>query len=162
MAMNPGRQRPASDPSDREMLLYEIVAFRRMQYDAMMWQVPALSLTAQAFLLTIALGSDSRTAARVISGCLSAVIALISVQLMSKHRRHEEVDSRWLEKFEQDHGLELVHARPVERAVSVKMKAPSWLEAQPSFNVWRLGLTVFGVVAVLAAGAAVVDPGLFG
>lgn len=162
MVMNPGQRRPSGDHSDPELLVYEVVAFRRMQYDGMMWQVPTLSLTAQAFLLTIALGPDSRPAARIISGLLSAVIALISVQLMSKHRRHEEADSRWLEKFEQDRGLEPVHARPLARAESVGMRPPSRLEGWPSFDVWRLGLTVFGAVAVLAAGAAAIEPGLFG
>ncbi len=160
--MNPGRQRPLGDRSEPDLLAYEIVSFRRMQYDGMMWQVPALSLTAQAFLLTIALGPDGTTAARVITGLLSAVIALISVQLMSKHRRHEEADSRWLERFERDRGLEPVHARPTTRIEGVGMRAPTWLEARPSFDVWRLGLTAFGVVAVVAAGAAVVDPDLFG
>jgi hypothetical protein len=93
-------------PTDHELAVYEVIAFRRMQYEAMMWQVPALSLTAQAFLLTIALGPDSKPMSRVVTGLLSAVVALVSVQLMLKHRRHELIDSKWLEKFEVDHGLD--------------------------------------------------------
>jgi hypothetical protein len=37
-------------PSREEMLvLYQVVAARRQNFDLMVWQVPALSLTAQAF-----------------------------------------------------------------------------------------------------------------
>lgn len=39
--------------------MYQVVTGRRQAIDTMMWQVPSLSLTAQAFLLTISLGSDS-------------------------------------------------------------------------------------------------------
>lgn len=35
-------------------LVFQAVAQRRLQHDMLMWQVPALGLTAQAFLLTIA------------------------------------------------------------------------------------------------------------
>ena len=44
---------------------YDLLAARRTSYDEMMWQAPALSLTAQAFLFTIALGPGSTTAARL-------------------------------------------------------------------------------------------------
>lgn len=52
------QQSPAGGrPSREEMLvMYQVVAARRQNFDAMVWQVPALSLTAQAFLLVIALG----------------------------------------------------------------------------------------------------------
>jgi hypothetical protein len=53
------QQSPAGGhPSREEMLvMYQVVAARRQNFDSMLWQVPALSLTAQAFLLVIALGS---------------------------------------------------------------------------------------------------------
>ncbi len=158
----PAPQRAAVDRSDADLLLYEIVAHRRMQYDGMMWQVPALSLTAQAFLLTIAVGPDSSPVARVVSGLLSAVIALISVQLMTKHRRHESVDSRWLEKFERDRGLEPVHAPPRGRAEALGLRRATWLERLSSFDVWRFGLVAFGVIALFAAVATLIHPDVFG
>lgn len=34
---------------------YAALAERRLQWDSLLWQVPVLSLTAQAFLFTIAL-----------------------------------------------------------------------------------------------------------
>jgi hypothetical protein len=46
------QQSPAGGhPSREEMLvMYQVVAARRQNFDPMLWQVPALSLTAQAFL----------------------------------------------------------------------------------------------------------------
>ena len=61
--------------------MYQVVAARRQNFDSLLWQVPALSLTAQAFLLVIALGSGSGHLARIAAGLLSAVTALMSVQL---------------------------------------------------------------------------------
>lgn len=57
-------------------------------YTTMLWQVPALGLTAQAFLMTIALGSDSSNVARVIAALLSVVISVASTQLMHDQRGH--------------------------------------------------------------------------
>ena len=69
--------------------MYQVVAARRQNFDSMLWQVPALSLTAQAFLLVIALGSGSGHLARIAAGLLSAVTALMSVQLLLRRRLHE-------------------------------------------------------------------------
>ena len=43
---------------------YAIVAARRTQFDQLVWQVPVLSLTAQAFLFSIALSHDATRTAR--------------------------------------------------------------------------------------------------
>jgi hypothetical protein len=55
-------------------------------YTTMLWQVPALGLTAQAFLLTIALGVGSTAAARITASALSVVIATASWRLMHTQR----------------------------------------------------------------------------
>jgi hypothetical protein len=47
-------------------------------YTTLLWQVPALSLTAQAFLLTLALGHGNGTSAKVIAAALSGVISAAS------------------------------------------------------------------------------------
>jgi hypothetical protein len=49
------RQKKAEPgPEVNSGLVYQAVAQRRLQRDLLMWQVPALGLTAQAFLLTTA------------------------------------------------------------------------------------------------------------
>lgn len=57
-------------------------------YTTLLWQVPALSLTAQSFLMTVALGSGSSSFARLISAVLSAFIAFASSRLMHDQRGH--------------------------------------------------------------------------
>ncbi|GHH64216.1 hypothetical protein GCM10017772_00230 [Promicromonospora soli] len=76
---------PAIDPDERR-LIYATVTARRLQQDSLVWQVPVLSLTAQAFLYTIALGPESSGFARIVSAVISIVITVLSVTLMARHR----------------------------------------------------------------------------
>jgi disulfide bond formation protein DsbB len=80
-------------------LLFQTAESRRYTIDQMMWQVPALSLTAQAFLLTIAYGHDSRWVARVVAACVGVATAIAGIQLLLRHRYHEELNSHWLEQL---------------------------------------------------------------
>jgi hypothetical protein len=57
-------------------------------YTTLLWQVPALSLTAQSFLMTIALSSGNTGLSRVIASLLSAVVAWASFALMHDQRGH--------------------------------------------------------------------------
>ena len=57
-------------------------------YTSLLWQVPALSLTAQAFLLTIVLSSGNGHIAKLTAAVLSIVIALASTRLMHDQRGH--------------------------------------------------------------------------
>ena len=77
--------------SSQDVLLaqYQVVAARRQNFDSMVWQVPALALTAQAFLMTIALGPGTGHLARIAAGLLSALAALMSGQLLLRQRVHE-------------------------------------------------------------------------
>lgn len=47
--------------------IYGPLTARRSQSDSLMWQTPALTLAAQAFLLTISLGADSSHFARTVT-----------------------------------------------------------------------------------------------
>jgi hypothetical protein len=87
--------------------IYQSLTARRLGYDTLLWQVPVLSLTAQSFLFTIALSSNSSPEARMTAAALSLVVALMSMQLMAKHRFHEEIDAKLAEKLERE--LKAVH-----------------------------------------------------
>lgn len=145
----------ARKPALREEMLaqYQVVAARRQNFDSMLWQVPALSLTAQAFLLVIALGSGSGHLARIATGLLSALTALMSAQLLLRQRLHEEADSRWLHNFENSHGLEPVHQRGKDRVAAVNIQARG-LAKFPSHQLWSVGLILFGATGLAAALAA--------
>ena len=79
--------------------IYEAAEARRSASNQMMWQVPALSLAAQSFLLTVALEQGTSLTGRIVAAVVGAVAALATAQLMLKHRYHEIDQSRWLERF---------------------------------------------------------------
>lgn len=81
-------------------LLYQAVSARRIQWDNLVWQVPLLSLTAQAFLITIALGVGISRLSRVVASLLSLVITVLSITMMTRHRQAERADAQWLEDWE--------------------------------------------------------------
>jgi hypothetical protein len=141
---------PKSASREEMLMQYQLVAGRRQTFDTMLWQVPALSLTAQAFLLVIALGSGSGHLARIAAGLLSAVTALMSAQLLLRQRLHEEADSRWLQAFEKSHDLEQIHRRASERVTAVG-KESRGLTKQPSHRLWVVGLILFGATGLAAA-----------
>lgn len=85
-----GAEGPSAEGSNseggRDALVYELLMLRQLEQNAMVWQTPALALTAEAFLLTIALGGESSRFARLLSSALSVVVAVLAMQLMAKHR----------------------------------------------------------------------------
>lgn len=129
---------------------YQVLAARRLATDGMMWQTPVLSLTAQAFLFTIALGHDTSQEAKLISASLALAASLASLQLMAKHRHHELRDSQLLRAYEANKGLRPIHGKPEQSPLA-------WHLTLSSFVVWAVMLSVFAsaafgvVVGVLAA-----------
>jgi hypothetical protein len=91
---------PASDAD-----VYTAVALRRAQFDNLLWQVPVLSMTAQAFLFTISLGPDTTPTARVITCLLSLVMTFLPLVLFTRHRQSEITDAHWPEAYERRHEI---------------------------------------------------------
>jgi hypothetical protein len=75
-------------PNPELVLIWQTLAARRVSYDTMMWQTPALGMTAQAFLLTLALGGQTTTTGRMVAAVLAAALAAMTMQLLAKHRYH--------------------------------------------------------------------------
>jgi len=82
---------------------------RRQVTSQMMWQVPALSIAAQAFLYTRAFDPSTSNAARVVVSIAALISALGTLQLLLKHRYHEEMYSVALDKSRTDRGAESLH-----------------------------------------------------
>jgi hypothetical protein len=150
---------------DPHQSVYQAVVARRMQWDSLLWQVPILSLTAQAFLFTIALGSDTSELSRIIAALLSAVVALLCVSLMARHRQAELSDAGWLQEYEKDYSERFqVHGEPFrERRDKVKVRllgnrlpAPTW----PGYEVWTWGVSTFGVLGLVVVVLSVANPTL--
>ena len=124
---------------------YQIVAARRQNYDNLVWQTPVVRLTAQAFLLTIALGAKTTNPARFVAALLSLLAALASLQLLSKHRHMEVLNSRLLEEHEKaskNQGYAVVSGRA--RSIN---EDTSWLARRSSYKVWLALLSAFALAA---------------
>lgn len=167
---SPGREDDRVDLSEagsREVLVttYQVVAARRAGYDSLMWQVPSLGLAAQAFLLTLALGPDTAQVPRLAASFLAGVLALLSMQLMSKHRLHEQLDSKELELLEHKLGIVSLlgfapHQRTRDRAQRQEAHVGRWT-AFPSYRVWMYGLGMFAAVAFGTFVAALLGSSVF-
>lgn len=136
------------DDSQAGPIQYQLVAARRQGHDAMLWQTPAISLAAQAFLFTIVLDPDTTPGTRFVVGSLAFVTALVSIHLMTKHRYFEEVDRDWLEQFEIRHrasGFRRLHGKP-----SYPRGRKAWFVRRSAYDVWRLVLWFFALAALVA------------
>jgi hypothetical protein len=151
---------------------YTIVAARRTQFDQLVWQVPILSLTAQAFLFSIALSADATRRARVIACLLSLLMTVLCLHLMVKHRQAEVADSQWLEKYE-------AHFKPTDPSLPWPMHGAAWsgyrqhtdpkigwlrfiASSRNGFMFWFGGLALFGFAALAVLVLTAVWPELLG
>lgn len=140
-------------------LIYQAVAQRRLQHDLLMWQVPALGLTAQAFLLTIVLGPGSSRLARILAALLAALSSGLSMQLMARHRWHEATERAWLEAFERGYGLDPVHRGQYQLASDVGVRPANRFAGWRSYRTWQVGLAIFGLVSLFGLALAAFEPG---
>lgn len=75
---------------------------RRSKNFEFFWQAVALSLTAQAFLMTIALGGSISAIGRVLAVTLSIFVSCAAISLMASQKRYQKIEAKWLDYFEQD------------------------------------------------------------
>lgn len=151
----------------RDDSLYQLVATRRLHWDNLIWQVPVLSLTAQAFLFTIALGADTSRFARVIAASLSLVVTFLSITLMARHRQAALADQKWLEQYDEDHRPELVqqvHGQTFAKRRDEQPLEAGWMDAiipiYPGFRTWVVGLSLFGMAAAAVLLVTLLIPSL--
>lgn len=155
--------------------IWEVIAARRVSYHSAVWQTPALSLTAQAFLLTIALGADTAALSRILAAGVALLAAVVTMQLLVRHRKMELLDWLTLEQLERDLGFDrmigvLPHARLEQRyhetsqARAAKVLrpitrwAPGWFWNGLSLHAWALAQLAFvlvsaAVIVIALAGA---------
>ena len=118
---------------------YPILAARRQNYDAMLWQTPVISLTAQSFLFLIALGTGDPYG-RLIAALLALITALASAQLLAKHRYLEIYYAELLKGYERAKEWALIHDRPPKAAGAI-----GW----SSYHVWLWVFFAFGLASLI-------------
>jgi small-conductance mechanosensitive channel len=95
-------------------LVYEMLYLRHISTNSLIWQTPALALTAQAFLMTICLAGDVSRAARGLAALLGLLVSLACVQLMFRHRHLAVSDRDLLESIETKLGLWVISNRTAQ------------------------------------------------
>jgi hypothetical protein len=139
---------------------YRIVAARIQQRDELLWQVPGLSLTAQAFLFIISLGNSSNLS-RLIASSLSTIISILSMHLMIRHRTLIHRDVTLIEEYEKQRPKSTKHRSPYAPLPhSSRHPFLRWFES--STNVWLVGLALFGLAAALVFILTLCNPSLLG
>lgn len=122
---------------------YSIVAARRQGYDNLLWQVPAIGVAAQGFLVAAALGkvtAPSLSSFLLFSG---SVVGIATIWLFRRLRFHEVADSELLKEYEQSRevdGFAVVHGRRGQ--------------GLSAYHVW---LAILGVSAILEFGGAIIQ-----
>jgi hypothetical protein len=149
----------------KERFSYEFLVLRDLQKDTLLWQTPALALTAHAFLLTISLNSSSSRLAVIITAFLGAVVSVMSMQLMSKHRFLSLLDRAMLDRLERTMDLEPMTSRRIffrgdeyvvpDRFSYYLPKRFRFVTRVNSYFVWMVGLAIFGVVNIFIFGLSV-------
>jgi len=155
------------NPEISDDAIYAAVASRRAGFDNMAWQVPIISLTAQAFLFTIALGPDSRPYARLISASLAFVVSLLSMLLLARHRQADIADAQWLADLEKRRGRASKQRMAAhgsvwrERRENTEIhRGFNWMTRHRAFVVWEVGLLLFGIAGLAVVIVTLVAPGL--
>jgi len=102
----------------------------------------------------------SRTA-RIISALLSLIIILLSVSLMARHRQAEVTDALWLEAYRRNviASSEPVHGPAWRLRRDATNIDAGWIgrfiPMPRAFGTWVIGLSLFGVAALVVLGVAI-------
>lgn len=130
---------------------YGILSDREIAHNGLMWQTPVLAMTAIAFLMTIALGTNHDWE-RAVAAFLSAAVAIVSIQLMAKHSVGQISDSNALWAIEQRRHMMQAHA-PFDRRPFARTTRHNgvigWLATKRSRDWWIRALGLFAIVSVI-------------
>jgi hypothetical protein len=157
--------RPAHFRQTADMLaLLGVYTTQFGSFTTMLWQVPALGLTAQAFLMTIALGSPISDDARIAAAALSVIIAWASQSLMHSQRgravNQAELAKRVSSKLAVDQFLGGDFA--LDDAVPKRTNARDiWDVDHQIYAIWRFCMIVFVVVDAVVILSVVTGWGVF-
>jgi hypothetical protein len=156
----------------------EFVEERRRAIDQMIWQVPGLSVAAQAFLYVVALNSNVSDLVRMLAALIALIAALATVQLLLKHRFHEETFSLVIDASRKRRGVHSLEGlgwfkdiarmdaetEEVESGVKPgylkrwsKGALPGRVANPSSVAVWTATLCVFATADTLLVIGAVLD-----
>ena len=142
---------------------------RRLDSNGLLWQVPGLSLTAQAFLVGASLAADAPRGLRVAVAALAAILALATIQLLLRHRYRERLFSNGMDASREARGLPAIDApdvferiadeRPGDRGAAFRRWRGSNRHPQrwAAFTTWTVVLACFVLLDIGVAVAALTE-----
>jgi hypothetical protein len=146
---------PATPEARRAV--FAVLEERRRAFEQVMWQVPSLSITAQAFLFSAAFAADTPRYVRVIVLLLGLAAVLAAMHLLAKHRYLESLHGQvevacargldWPQLFREDlHAL--LKSESMEERGAARWRH-GWrgklVVDVPAFNVWMATLAAFAL-----------------
>lgn len=142
------KARAATLEPDTLVSLLGVYGGQFASYTTLLWQVPALSLTAQSFLLTLTLGSTSSPLDRFIASLLSLAITVASFTLMYSHRGRAINYGELARRLSRELGLDELLGPLDEADADPKHTEPGrvWEVNHGSYQFWRICLALFGAV----------------
>ena len=129
----------AVEVAEADNITYSALNTRHDSYNNLLWQTPAMSLIAQAFLFTIILSSSTEPFSRIIAVILAVFTSFASVHLLAKHRHGEINCAIELRKIEDVTGRYPMNLYP---------KSKSLLLTLSSYRIWLFTLSLFGIAAL--------------
>jgi hypothetical protein len=141
------------DPDrDKLLTLLNIYTTQFGSYATLLWQVPALGLAAQAFLMTIALGSPVSDNARVAAAALSIIIAWASWKLMHSQRGRAINQAELVRRVSSKLSLKefLGDDFALDDGVPKETNARNvWEVDHGIYHLWRDCMFIFGAVDIV-------------
>ena len=124
---------------------YTLLNSRRDSFNTLVWQTPVTSLTAQAFLFIIALGSQVNDISKLIAAFLAFIAAIASIQLLMKHRAMESFHAITLHKYEQIKGLTCIN----DKIKNGNQNLVNKIQNISSYRIWIGLLLTFSFISLL-------------
>lgn len=142
-------KRPHFSNTGDKLTLLNVYTTQFGSYTTMLWQVPALGLTAQAFLMTIALGSPISDDARIAASALSIIIAWASQRLMHSQRGRAINQAELARRVSSELSLKqfLGGDFALEDAEPKRTNAQDvWQVDHRIYAMWKICMLIFGAI----------------
>lgn len=152
---------PEREVSSAALAAYQAVNNRRISYDSLLWQMPALSLTAQAFLFSVALAPGHSLSAQAIASALALFVSIAAIHALRRFRLGQHMDQLLLDRVEGQLGTKEYfgvnpHASAADRAQHLGIPY-RWPMSFPPTVLWMRVLGLFGAAALLLLVLAGID-----
>jgi hypothetical protein len=108
--------------------LEQLAEERRRESDKMMWQVPGLSIAAQAFLYSRAFDPATDPLAQGAVAGVALVIALATIHLLMKHAFFEETYSWAVDAFRSQRGAPALNGARIFEEAAAAQAAQLWTQ----------------------------------